>query len=610
MSGSGRRDALVRRPAEPPSLERLAAERRVGALVREVVDLDDEVEALARALAGFEARYREATAAAFAELDRAERLRRRVELLAAELARLAELLRRGPERRARAARAARARSRPVAPDDAAPAGPAAAGEPHAAEPDPEVAEVLDAGALDLKALYRALARRLHPDLAGGDGAEEARRSALMARANAAYARRDRAELELLAERAGLGEDAAEVSEEERRRHLADRAEVLERARARLAEERARLAGSDAARLREEDEAGADPIGAACQAALGRADGVRDAALAALEEAQRRAAALGRDRRARADGARRRGREPVRESPLVKPPLRRVRAGAEGRAVARWLEARAAEAPGEAALTLLAFALAEAGRPPEAVALASGLRERWEALRAGWPGTPDLGAALAAAPRHLELGLRDVDGDLVVGLQPASAGAAAGIREALPRPAVAAVARRVLWALGPRARCPGCDADVYAVHLVRARGVDEVHGLACPDCAAVLRSYWRYGAPEGLEALEGFARRAGLVVEQRARLGGVAFAFQMLPAERARLTARALVRRLAEVCLAPCGVDLPPRALRVRAGGRVLPAGARVPEVARVELVAAPGGPAREAELLARMRDGLRTRFRG
>ena len=90
--------------------------------------------------------------------------------------------------------------------------------------------------------------------------------------------------------------------------------------------------------------------------------------------------------------------------------------------------------------------------------------------------------------------------------------------------------------------------MVAIHLLRTRGLDELNGLVCPRCGAVLRSYWRYGEAEGLEALAPHALRLGLVAEQAVSLAGTTVGFQMLPAELERLTADRLRRRFASIAV--------------------------------------------------------------
>jgi hypothetical protein len=213
-------------------------------------------------------------------------------------------------------------------------------------------------------------------------------------------------------------------------------------------------------------------------------------------------------------------------------------------------------------------------------------------------------ALGRLPRHVEVGLRLQGGQLRAGLQLESPELLAGLRAALHRETVRELARRVLAALGPRLRCERCRREVYAVHLLRLRGIDEVHGLACPGCASLLKSFRRYGQPEDLEALSPLAVEVGLVSEQPVRFAGASLAFQMLPAERARLTARALLRRLRELCLEPHGIDVPRDALGLRVGGALLATGARVPEGPTAVVVALPGAGRAGRQLLARVREQL------
>ncbi|GEJ59068.1 J domain-containing protein [Anaeromyxobacter diazotrophicus] len=594
--------AIVLRPCDPPSPLVLAAEQRLAGVVAEVVAAEAAVELLARELSAFEASWREATEAAFAELERAQRLGRRLQRLLDELARLTGLARDGEpaaDRRTAPPRpqaARRARARAGARDEERRAAPRAPPGPDAA---PE----------DLKTLYRRLARLLHPDLARGGPAERQRRSDLMAKANEAWRRRDRVALELLAERLGAGEPGplAELDDRARLAHLARRTGAMEAALARLAGARAQLERSTEARLRADAarrrEAGGDALAEAAQLAREQAAALRAAALPRLD-ALALAARLLEKELAKTGGR-------AAASPLV-----REAAGA-GRALtsgARALAERLAEeargpAPWQAALTLLAWLAEEAGRPPAPLEEAAELAARWEALCAGWTGAPDLATALAEPPRAVEVGLRERGEGIAAGLQLAAPDLAAGVRAALADEGVRALAARVLVALGPREACRACGESVYAVHLLRVRGIEDVHGLACPRCAAILRSFFVYGPPEGVAALGPAAVACGLVAEQEVRLDGATLAFQMLPAERARLTARALVRRATELCLAPHGIALPRGALHVLAGRAPLAAGARVPEGARLRLACAPSAGVSERELVRLVRAGARRRFR-
>jgi len=620
---SPRSCAIVLRRRDPPSPQVLAAELRLAGLLDELATLEVEVETLARELAVFEARYLEATGEAFADLDRAERLVRRVRRVADEVARLHELVRRGPPEEARSAR--RVKTAAAARRSGSPRSPTGEGSPVKDDAPPgledEEVELLGGGDSGFKALYRRLARLLHPDLARGDEAERARRSELMARVNDGYRRGDRAALELLAERVGAA-GSGDVSEAERLVHLAKRIAAVEAARTRLAAQHARLAASQAARLRAEAprSAGGDFLAEARAAAEEGGRAAREEALARLGKLGMAARALGMARRTTAAkqaaaGQRgtRRAWNPVAESPLLRRQL--ARGGQSGattaaRTLSCALEKQAeGAAPWEAALTLLAFLGEEVGCLPAPLASLDELAVRWDALRAGWPGAPDLGRALATLPGHLVIGLRLREDEVEAGLQLASADLAAGVRAALEHEAARGLARRVVAALGPRERCVECSGEVYAVHLLRVRGLDEVHGLACPRCAAVLRSFLRYGEPQGLEVLSALAVEIGLVAEQPVRFSGARLAFQMLPAERARLTGRALLRRFRGLCLEPHGLDLPRGALGLRAGRARLAPGARVPEGVSVSVVALPEAGMDVRELLDVVRKKIERRFR-
>lgn len=576
-----------------------AAQARLAAALAEVTALDAEVEALAAALAAFAEALARRVGEPDAEARRASALVRRLQALADGLAREAARLAApdaGPRRRAGAKGKARPPPRPATfedEDEDAPDGePWEADAP--AESAPEVPTLAEAAA-SLKRLYRRLARLLHPDLAPDDG-ERARLSGLMARANAAYEAEDLATLELMAERLGAGEPPGELSEADRLAHLARRVAQLEGVAASLRRERGRLQRSETARLREEAarraEAGGDYLSESAAGLAEEAEAARADALARLAAVERAARELGSARRRnmgqlerRGGGGVRRAFDPLAEGGLVRRSaarLDRARATAPARALARWLEEAATASPWEAGLTLLAFALeAGGGRPPPSVASAAGLASRWDLLRAGWPGAPDLPGALARLPRHLTLGARMGGDEVLAGLQLAGADLAAGVRVALDREAVAALARQVLAALGPEERCAACRRQVLGVHLLRTGGLDERHGIACPACGAVLRSYWRYGEAEGLEALWPVAKAVGLVAEQAVRLGGATLSFGMRPEERQALTARGLVERLDELYLTPCEAALPRGAVRVAGPKGLLEPRARVAGAGRL-----------------------------
>jgi hypothetical protein len=607
------------------------AEARLAAALAEVTELDLAVEALSGALDGFGREYERRLGAPFADLDLAERLVRRIQSLEDEVARLAERYRSGdlsPSPRRRAARGARRARRAAAWRAAAPAGAEAAdptatpGASPAVAAEREVPPEVEREEVVLKRLYRRLARVLHPDLARDD-AEAARLGDLMARVNEAYAKRDRTALELMTERLGAGEPLGELSPEERIAHLERRAATLERIAASLRREKARLDGSRTARLREEalrreaegrdyfEETRAELAEEAAAAYADALPRLTRLARAARELARARKVAMSKIVRRGPTGTQR-AFDPLGESELVRrgaAHLERQRATGAARELARKLEDLAASSPWEAALTVLAFFAEAGGRPPDSLGAAEGWAARWELVRAPWPDAPELPRALARLPRHLEVGVRAGRDDFQAGVQLAAPELAAGVAIALERERVAAIARGVLAALGPEDRCAACEERVVGIHLLRTRGLDELNGLVCPRCGAVLRSYWRYGEAEGLEALAPFALQLGLVAEQGLSLAGTSLGFQMLPSEHERLTADRLRRRFAELYLVPYEIDVPVERLRLATAEGALAPGARVAAAARPALVLAEGtGPTAE-ELLELLRSRIERRFR-
>ncbi len=611
--------AIARVDEDLPDPSVAGAEARLRAAVEEITRLDAEVEALSAALADFSRRYEAALRAAFEELGLAERLVRRLQALEDGLSALAEGRADAPEARTQR----RERHRPTprdeshgssAGDETAPADEEEAAEGASPEPDVEPAAVA------LKRLYRRLARVLHPDLAQDD-AERARLGDLMARVNAAYSKRDLTALEVMAEKLGAGAPLGDLSPEERRAHLERRAATLARIAASLSRERDRLVRSDTHRLREEarstEAEGRDYFEETLAELAEEAAAAYSDALARLERVARAARDVSRARtiamtkiEKRGPTGTRRAFDPLQEGEIVRmgaSRLDRKRATPAARELARALETASAW---DVALALLAFFAEDSGgRPPEALTTADGWTARWERLRAGWPEAPDLARMLARLPDHLVVGARAQGGAVVAGVQLASADLLAGVRIATEREAVARVARDVLTAIGPEEACKECGSSGPGLHLLRTRGLDELHGLACPGCGAILRSYWRYGEVDGLEALAPHALRLGLVAEATAQLAGTAIGFQMLPREREALTADGLRRRFADLYLAPYEVDLPKGALGVCEGRDPLAASARIGARKRLRFTIADGAGTTAEELLELLRARIERRFR-
>ena len=596
ISALKRPEGLV--PATARPADRVAeAERALRAALDEVNALDAEVDELSARLEAFARAHDEALRGGYHSLELAERLVRKLQWLRDAVARLTAALDAPPPEPERKGRKRK---------DKKGKGPTAAEEPFEEEEQEQEDEDRDEDAGEgeapdaaappppeeedearvLKRLLRRLARVLHPDLAQ-DEAERARLHHVMAEVNAAYERGDRAALEVMAEKVGAGEPVGPLTADERIAHLKKRTAVLKQAARSLQLERERLRATDTWRLLREAErrkaAGADYFAeTAKELEQEERDALADAwaRLRAMEQAAR---ALGARREQRMKALTRRGRagtslrafDPVLESPLVRRGVARLErrgATAAARQLARELEAALEARPWEVALTLLAYFCELAGGPPETLERPEDWRARYDALRARWPEAPALERLLAQLPAHLEIGLREQGagkGPVHLGVQLRSADLLAGVSIALEHGPMAALGRDVLRTLGPRQPCAACGEEAELQHVLRTRGLDELHALVCPRCFAVQKRYFLFSRSDGLEALNPQALKLGLLQEQVVKLSGASIAFQLLEGERARLTAADLGRRLHDCYFAAYKVPVPPEAIRLFSGPREL-----------------------------------------
>jgi hypothetical protein len=158
----------VELPAKPEDQELARKGEEQAAIESELADRELQCANLRAELSAFERQYLHFVGSRYAELD---------ELKAQVAERLASEQPANPNRKA-SAETARARSN----ESKSVAGEQAAQEPKAFQP-----------AADTKHLYREVARRIHPDLTS-DRDDRVKRQQLMAEANQAYERGDKAEL--------------------------------------------------------------------------------------------------------------------------------------------------------------------------------------------------------------------------------------------------------------------------------------------------------------------------------------------------------------------------------------------------------------------------------
>jgi hypothetical protein len=575
--------SLVRLPAQ--TAEASEPERELALLLERLTDLESATASLSESLARFRDERRGRLGPAEEELFAAKRFDARVIRLRTEAGEW--------EAGFTSPVNLRARRKPSVPGRPPPPLLAAPVAVPAAEPW-----------VPLRDLYRTLVRATHPDLAKTE-AERARKSELLARVNAAYAREDRVLLELLYAQASSPLEPREVELDQRASHVEKRLATLGPLVSSLEKELGRLRASSLFRDLEAMHRAAEDGGDYFEDALAR---IRRESTAFLTQAFERALELEgavrafprRDRPAIA-----RNRELLLRKAVAR--LGKARATEDAIRLESELRRRASSAPWQVALSVFAFFAEVSVEPPPGLSTLAAARDRYERLRVTWSSAPPFERAITELPPFLELGLRAYPKRLGFGLQMKHPWALGTAARALCTPELSGLARRVLEVMGPSERCSACGKVSFLVHLFRTRGMDEVHGLVCPACAAIQRSYRTFGAPLGLEALAPHAVALGLVDEQAVRIADATIVLGFEPKERKALTAKHLLERIALLHF-----DGPAKGLlrhaRLRVGKAPLSPSAPVQKGAKVRLVLARGAPLGEKELVRVLRAEARARY--
>lgn len=590
--------------ADSPLRTRLAQLSAEAESLRDAVaTLDLDIETLRTTLSVFDARVQGALRGLHAR-------HQRVAGLVRHLGRWAELLEGGPRddvaRRARRLDARRARQLETeARDDVVE-------EVEDAPPPPDVS-------LELKSLYRRLARRYHPDLARDEEAQ-CRAADVMVRINALYRAGDLEGLAALADQS-LGAEPAEegLSLEREVALLEARCGRFRQVLLGLQEELRALTACPTARLlaevKEREASGVDAF-QELRRELGEQlhqayDDIRLAARA-LEDAVRRynksapLASTGRQ----ASGL---TFEVHTRRPLVRwtlEGLAALRASPEVRRRADWLAAEVTERPAVARLVLFTYASELVPAGLETLATLEGLSPRYEAASGGRGGR--LEEALVDAVDVLELGVRRAGPRLVqTGLRFRDTTLGEAVPLALRSPALRAEFRRVLATLGEQTRCPSCERDVFAVPLYRLRGLDDLHAWVCPACGHSLKSYWMPRGQDVQSVLNDAFLDLELLTEWTFRLGRASVSTQLLPQQLETLSVGQLKRRFVEDVLLRHAVAVSEKQVRLRQGQRLVPERRWLADCAtRTFSVAfAEGTRVSLADALEQVRYRIRTRFR-
>lgn len=630
---------MVKRQAAPPTdlvLADIPERQRLRALQRELSRLRDEIaavdleiETLRDHLGTFEALYH---ARLRPEHDRV----RRTQNMVGHLERWVELLalRPEPQTRKRAWRVESRRERELGTEVRAAAA-AAARDVDASvveataqwEPEPAVLDRRE----QLKAAYRELARRFHPDLARTE-AERLTNSAMMTRINALYRAGDLERLLALREQARGGDiDAPELSVEEQLVLLEDRLRWFDAVLKNLHEERAALESSatcelwrnvEQARLNDRDLFA--ELKESLQERIDRLYDDVQLAVHSLESAVNRynrdntAVGRGKDvglkKNEQGNDALETYFDPYADKNLVRLGLEQLGSKTVSPAVrkeAAHLEVLASQDPALLRLILFAHVAELSPFPLTGLESYDDLELRFDHLSASDTPPARLEATLVAADTILEYGVRRATAKLAhVGLRFRNP----HVREAVPLAAQSLVVRRefkrVLGVLGEHTACSKCKAQIFAVPLYRTRGLDDLRASVCPLCGETLRSYWMPKGKDVQAVLNAAFLDFEIITEWSFTLARASIAMQLVPQQVETLSVGDLKTRL--VADAFSRYDLEVERQHVQLLQNRLPVDDDTPldeiETTRFALRFTEDAPVSESDALEMVRHRIRNKF--
>ena len=478
----------------------------------------------------------------------------------------------------------------------------------------------------LKLLYRALARRYHPDLAGSE-ADQVRRGRLMVHINGLYRAGDLDRLQTL-----CGDDAALTGPPEPD-EMAERLALAVRRRAwyaavvaSLTGEMAALATSTTGELCAEVEAaraaGADLVAEVRSQLREQIDrGLTDVAVAArlLEDAvrsrnqQERASLI---TTATGDASALRpfdahvDRELIR---LGQASLQRRRISPAARALVPWVEALPQTQPGLLDLLLLTYVIDLSPLPLLGLDSYEALALRYATLAAGSGLPADLATALLAAEAYVAYGLRPQPGRRAqAGLSFCDPALGEAIMVALAALPVRRAFRAVLCVVGEALPCEGCAVQVFAIPLYRLRGLDDLRGAVCPHCGVTLRSYWLPRGDDLQSVLNASYLDLDLVQSWTFSLARASVSLQLTERQAAAATLGTLRRRLLQDVFVRHGLSLQLRHLQLWNASSTQPLRDALHledlDNREIAIKLALAAPFTEADALEMVRHRIRTRF--
>jgi len=588
-------------------LRQLLNERR-----DQIAELDLEIETVRDALAAFEGGYQARVAGETAALDRIERLVRHyerwVELL--QESRPTMVVSKGRKLEARRARELAEQERRKA------LPPAPEGEPETYVRSPDER---------LKAAYRALARRFHPDLARTEP-ERIQFGDVMARINALYRDGDLERLEAMAEQAKGGDvDDEQVELAEQLAVLEERLRWFDLVLQNLREERVSLERTPTCELMRNVEqaraAGRDLIQEIREEMRARVDRsyahVASAARlleSAVDSFNRRNAGGAALTKGQSEALERRF-DPFADKRVVRlglDELRDLHVSPQARELAGRLETDLAEKPAVLRLLLLTYVSELSPFPLAGLEGYDDVDLRFAALAGDDEAPATLERTLVEADAWVEYGAKRASDKMVwSGLRfhdPVARDAVPVLLKAIP---IRREFKKVLGVLGEREKCPECRRDIFSVPLFRTHGLDDLRAFVCPRCGHTLRSYWMPKGKDVQAVLNAAFLDFELVSEWSFQLGRDSFGTQLLPLQVEAMKVGQLKQRVFADVFERYEVELELGHLWLVQGGEPVaddrPLGELESTTFVVEL--APESKLRPAEALEVLRHRVRNRFK-
>ena len=473
---------------------------------------------------------------------------------------------------------------------------------------------------ELKAVYRRLARRYHPDLARTED-ERLLAGHMMARVNALYRAGDLERLLALEEQTKAGEiDDPDLPLEEQIALLEARHAWFTAVLENLREERIALERSATCELfRNVEQASAagrdlvEELRVELEARVARAYGdITDAAL----RLERHVAAYNRDGTiAKRDASALTQFDPYTDKGIVRlglDELATARVSKAARELADVFESYADTEPTLLALALLTYASEQSPFPLAGLESYEHIAERLAYLDEDAEGTPrSLEEALVALDTVLQFGVKNVTAKVAyAGLRFTNKEANTAIAVALQRAKVRRSMRGVLGVLGERVRCSGCKRDVFAIPLYRTRGLDDLRSSVCPRCGTNQSSYWMPKGKDVQAVLNPTYLDYELVTEWTFELAHLPVCMQLLPIQVEAMTVGDLKKRFHEDTLERHQIEVSRGQLALYQGGRKVPEKTRLADLAdRAFVVQFDGAKVRERDALELIRHRIRNRFR-